>query len=130
MGLRMRPTDLDGTVSTGAQDGVCVVCSNSLAHYRSDALCCSASCRAEKSRVSAILNGTFSGPYRSLKERDEARQKRTQRRSWACLGQSETGRSDDLMIGQPTGLCSPFCSMAVCPGPPRRSHARSVTTPP
>jgi hypothetical protein len=60
---------------------VCVVCGCSLVNHRSDALCCSASCRAERSRVSAILRGVYSGPYRSLKERDEARQKRTQRRS-------------------------------------------------
>lgn len=60
---------------------VCVVCGCSLANHRSDALCCSASCRAERSRVSAILRGVYSGPYRSLREREEARQKRTQRRS-------------------------------------------------
>lgn len=60
---------------------VCVVCGCSLANHRSDALCCSASCRAERSRVSAILRGVYSGPYRSLKEREEARQKRTRCRS-------------------------------------------------
>lgn len=63
---------------------VCVVCGGSLASHRSDALCCSASCRAERSRVSAILRGVYSGSYRSLKEREEARQKRTQGRSRPC----------------------------------------------
>jgi hypothetical protein len=65
---------------------VCVVCGGSLANHRSDALCCSASCRAERSRVSAILRGVYSGPYRSLKEREEARQKRTRRRSRPLAG--------------------------------------------
>jgi hypothetical protein len=60
---------------------VCVVCGGSLANHRSDAHCCSASCRAERSRVSAILSGTYSGPYRSLRERLEAREKRTRGRS-------------------------------------------------
>jgi hypothetical protein len=48
---------------------VCVVCGNSLARSRRDARCCSASCRAELSRVRSIINGTYGGPYRSLAER-------------------------------------------------------------
>lgn len=48
---------------------VCVVCGNSLAHSRRDARCCTASCRAELSRVRAIIDGTYAGPYRSLAER-------------------------------------------------------------
>lgn len=69
MGLRMKATDLDVAVSTGAQDRVCVVCGNSLARRRKDARCCSASCRAEASRFKAILSGTYSGRYRSIAER-------------------------------------------------------------
>lgn len=79
MGLRVRPMDLDVTVSTGAQNRVCVVCANSLAHHRKDARCCSAACRAEKSRILAILSGNCSGPYDSLAARISARQKRTKR---------------------------------------------------
>jgi hypothetical protein len=48
---------------------VCVVCGNSLARSRRDARCCSASCRAELSRVRSIIGGTYAGPYRSLAER-------------------------------------------------------------
>jgi hypothetical protein len=76
----------DGLDAETAATRVCVVCGSSLASHRSDALCCSASCRAERSRISAILRGVYSGPYRSLKEREEARQKRTRRRSRPLTG--------------------------------------------
>jgi hypothetical protein len=76
----------DGHDHEITQERVCVVCGCSLASHRSDALCCSASCRAERSRVSAILRGVYSGPYRSLREREEARQKRTRRRSRPFAG--------------------------------------------
>lgn len=69
---------------------VCVVCGCSLSNHRSDALCCSASCRAERSRISAILKGAYSAPYRSLKEREEVRQKRTQDRSGGITARQET----------------------------------------
>lgn len=48
---------------------VCVICGASLAGQRRDARCCSASCRAEASRIRAIINGTYIGAYRSLAER-------------------------------------------------------------
>ena len=48
---------------------VCVVCGGSLKGRRKDARCCSASCRAEQSRIRTIIDGTYAGPYRSLAER-------------------------------------------------------------
>jgi hypothetical protein len=48
---------------------VCLVCGGSLKGRRKDARCCSASCRAEQSRIRAIIDGTYAGPYRSLAER-------------------------------------------------------------
>jgi hypothetical protein len=48
---------------------VCVICGGSLKGHRRDARCCSASCRAEQSRIRAILDGTYAGSYRSLAER-------------------------------------------------------------
>lgn len=74
---------------------VCVVCGCSLVNHRSDARCCSASCRAERSRVSAILSGTYSGPYRSLRERLEAREKRTRGRSRGDLNSLGWQRNPD-----------------------------------
>jgi hypothetical protein len=56
---------------------VCVVCGNSLEGRRIDARHCGGPCRAEASRLRAILSGRGSGPYRSLAERLEARRKRT-----------------------------------------------------
>jgi hypothetical protein len=65
--------------SAKVSERVCVVCEKSLAHHRSDARCCSGACRAERSRILAILSGNYPGPYDSLAARISARQKRTKR---------------------------------------------------
>jgi hypothetical protein len=54
---------------------VCVVCGLSLIGRRPDARHCSPACRVEAHRIRAILSGSYSGPYRSVKERLEAGQK-------------------------------------------------------
>lgn len=48
---------------------VCVVCEGSLKDQRPDALCCSGPCRAERSRLKAILDGRGGGRYRSVVSR-------------------------------------------------------------
>jgi hypothetical protein len=58
---------------------VCVVCGGSMVGKRSDALHCSPPCRAEAGRLRAILKGAPGQRYRSVEERLEARQRRTQR---------------------------------------------------
>jgi hypothetical protein len=63
-----------GSISKSAER-VCVVCGSSLINRRSEARHCSAACRVEASRIRGILSGTYSGPYRSVKERLEAAQK-------------------------------------------------------
>lgn len=60
--------DLDVRSEGGQGERICVVCGGSLKGRRKDARCCSASCRAEQSRIRAIIDGTY-GPYRSLAER-------------------------------------------------------------
>lgn len=47
----------------------CVFCDSSLAGQRRDAKHCSGACRAEASRLRAILDGTRRTPYRSLAQR-------------------------------------------------------------
>lgn len=69
MGLRVSAVDLDLASQTGLHERSCLICGGSLKGHRKDARCCSASCRAELSRVKAIVNGTNTGPYRSLAER-------------------------------------------------------------
>jgi hypothetical protein len=69
--------NLDLAIPTGAQDRVCVICGGSLKHRRKDASCCSGACRAERSRVRAILSGKSAGPYDSLAGRISAKQRRT-----------------------------------------------------
>ena len=54
---------------------VCVVCGASLTDHRPHARHCSPACRVEAHRISAILRGTYSGPYRSVLERLQAAQK-------------------------------------------------------
>jgi hypothetical protein len=61
--------DPDTATNTTSQLRVCITCGGSLAGHRKDARCCSASCRVEASRFRAILNGTDTGPYRSIAER-------------------------------------------------------------
>ena len=51
---------------------VCVVCGASLIDHRPDARHCSPACRVEAHRISGILRGSYSGPYRSVRERLEA----------------------------------------------------------
>ena len=58
---------------------VCIVCDASLNGRRADAKHCSPACRAEAARIRAILDGKPSCRYRSLAQRREAAQKRTQR---------------------------------------------------
>ena len=54
-----------------------MVCGTSLEGRRADARRCGGPCRAEASRLRAILSGRGSGPYRSVAERLGARRKRT-----------------------------------------------------
>lgn len=58
-------------------DRVCVVCGASIAGRRSDARHCSGACRAESSRLRAILRGAERADYDSLARRLERRRKRT-----------------------------------------------------
>lgn len=51
---------------------VCVVCGASLSAHRPQARHCSGACRAEASRIRAILAGKYSGPYVSLSSRFQA----------------------------------------------------------
>ena len=60
-------------------DRVCVVCDASLGGRRKHAKHCSPTCRAEAARIRAILDGKGSCRYRSLAQRLEAAQRRTQR---------------------------------------------------
>jgi pilus assembly protein CpaF len=55
----------------------CVLCGVSLDGRRRGARHCSAACRAEASRLRAILSGRGSGPYSSVASRLSAMQKRT-----------------------------------------------------
>ena len=57
----------------------CLVCGGSIDRYRRHARYCSGACRAEASRLRAILNGSESVPYSSIAERLDAAQKRTKR---------------------------------------------------
>jgi hypothetical protein len=56
---------------------VCVLCDASLEGRRADARHCSGACRAEASRLRAILSGRGSGSYESIKQRLQACRKRT-----------------------------------------------------
>lgn len=55
----------------------CVVCDASLAGRRRDARHCSGACRADASRLRAILKSSSTAPYRSVRERLDRAQKRT-----------------------------------------------------
>ncbi len=55
-----------------SRERVCVVCGASLINHRPDARHCSPACRVEAHRIAGILRGSYSGPYRSLRERLEA----------------------------------------------------------
>jgi hypothetical protein len=57
----------------------CLVCGLSLAGRRADARYCSGPCRAEASRLRAILSGSPAQRYSSIVERNAARHRRTQR---------------------------------------------------
>lgn len=71
----MRGESTDNSHSTIAQERVCVVCNASLVGRRPQARHCGGPCRAEASRIRAILNGSETLPYRSLKARLESAQK-------------------------------------------------------
>lgn len=64
----MTPTT-SASLTEKVAEVVCVVCGASLVGQRRDARQCSAACRAEASRIRAILDGTYPGRYRSLAER-------------------------------------------------------------
>lgn len=78
-GISMSLPDLDGQSRCGPGGRVCVVCGGSLKHRRRDARHCGGPCRAEASRIRAILSGNDSVPYDSLAARISARQRRTKR---------------------------------------------------
>lgn len=52
-----------------SHERVCTICGGSLVKHRAHARACSASCRAEASRLKAIIDGTYTGSYRSIAER-------------------------------------------------------------
>jgi hypothetical protein len=86
--------------SRSERDSVCVVCGGLLASQRPDARhCspaarhCSPACRVEASRIRAILSGSYSGPYRSVRERLQAAQKGVQNALAANDEGSLTGSS-------------------------------------
>jgi hypothetical protein len=54
----------------------CPVCGRDLAGHRSDARVCGSSCRRELSRLRALLAGRRDGPYDSVNEYRNRRQKR------------------------------------------------------
>jgi hypothetical protein len=60
------------------QSRVCVVCGSDLAGRRKDAVVCGGPCRAERSRLRAILKGSRLGPYLSISHRIQASHRRTQ----------------------------------------------------
>lgn len=72
---------------------VCVVCGASLAGRRSDARHCSGACRAEASRLRAILRGAEGADYDSLALRLQRRRKRTELVTRTNLGQRTTPES-------------------------------------
>lgn len=63
----MRPSETDTMRSQEAR--VCVICGSRIRNRRQHARYCSASCRVEASRLKGIIDGTYSGPYRSVAER-------------------------------------------------------------
>jgi hypothetical protein len=71
-------TSSNSSAAEKPSDLVCVVCGASLIDHRPDARHCSPACRVEAHRITAILRGNPSGPYRSVKERLEAAQKGVQ----------------------------------------------------
>jgi hypothetical protein len=54
---------------------VCLLCGTGLAGRRPQARFCGPACRVEAHRISAILRGNYTGPYRSVRERLEAAEK-------------------------------------------------------
>jgi hypothetical protein len=57
------------------REAVCALCGASLRGRRPQARFCGPPCRIESSRLRAILNGNYAGPYRSVVERLQAAQK-------------------------------------------------------
>jgi hypothetical protein len=72
----------------------CSVCG---AGMRADAVVCSASCRAEASRLRRLLSGTDADGYRSLTERLGARRRRTSTMTMA-LAERPALRSADVFV--------------------------------
>jgi hypothetical protein len=75
----------------------CVVCGTDITGLRADARCCSGPCRAEASRIRAILNNSASCPYPSVAERLAKAHKRTSR----LLGALTSERSDNQSTTTP-----------------------------
>lgn len=74
----------------------CVVCGSPLIRRRSDARHCSGSCRAEASRIRAILRGEEPQGYSSVEDRVSARQKRT---NWAKTTEHEAVAAENEANG-------------------------------
>jgi hypothetical protein len=62
---------------SGRPERCCVVCGGSLTGRRSEARVCGGPCRAERSRLRAILNSSERGPYSSVAQRLGRAHKRT-----------------------------------------------------
>ena len=66
-----------GSVVTGAApDWRCPICGASLTGRRRDAIVCGPGCRRERARVRALLAGIGAGPYATLDEYTNRRQRR------------------------------------------------------
>jgi hypothetical protein len=72
-------SDFDKLETGGALTRRCVICGGSLEGHRRDALCCSAACRREASRVRAVLSGESDRPYSCLAQLIERRQRHAKR---------------------------------------------------
>ena len=76
---------------TRLRSPVCVLCGSTLRGRRPHARFCSGACRAEGSRLQAILSGVPTAAYRSIAERMSVAEKRTR----APLGAAEPDRPAD-----------------------------------
>ena len=82
--------------SKTVRERVCVVCGASLSAHRPHARHCSGACRAEASRIKAILAGKYTGPYVSLSSRFRALRDGFVRFSGATTPSRETARPQQL----------------------------------
>jgi hypothetical protein len=70
--MRPSPVNAPPSQTETVAHRVCVVCGTSLAGHRPHARHCSGRCRAEASRLRAILAGKYTGKYVSLAGRFQA----------------------------------------------------------